>query len=107
MASSKPRASRRAGSTSSSSTSSPSRSRAGLFRRVDLGALQLAGVVDVDRLPFREDVERGLTCLAVAVPRVLGAAEGKVYLGADRTRVDVRDAGVEVPHGAKSLVDVA
>ena len=47
----------------------------GLFGRVDLGPLQLAGVVDVDRLPLREDVERRLTRLAVAVAGVLRAAE--------------------------------
>src|SRR2546421_7600092 len=37
---------------------------------VDLRLLQLAAVVDVDRLPFREHVERRLTRLAVAIARV-------------------------------------
>src|SRR5919201_5063042 len=74
---------------------------------VDLGPLQAAGVVDVERLPFGEDVERGLAGLAVAVAGVLRAAERQVDLGSDRAGVDVRDAGVEVAHRAEGLVDVA
>ena len=62
--------------------------------RVDLRALQLARVVDVDRLPLGEDVERRLAGLAVAVAGVLRAAEREVHLGADRARVDVRDPGL-------------
>ena len=53
---------------------------------VDLRALELAGVVDVDRLPLGEDVERGLARLAVAVAGVLRAAERQVHLGAGRAR---------------------
>src|SRR5262249_44087395 len=74
---------------------------------VDLGALELARVVDVDRLPLRKDVERSLAGLAVAVAGVLRAAEREVHLGADRAGVDVGDAGVEVAHGSERLVDVA
>src|ERR671931_2023240 len=74
---------------------------------VDLGLLELPGVVDVDRLPLGEDVQRGLARLAVAVPGVLRAAEGQVHLGADRARVDVRDPGHEVAHRAEGLVHVA
>ena len=73
---------------------------------VDLRALQRPGVVDVDRLPLREDVERGLPRLAVAVARLLRAAERQVHLGADRAGVDVRDAGLEVAHRAERAVDV-
>src|SRR5215510_13741994 len=74
--------------------------------RVDLGLLELARVVDVDRLPLGEEVERGLTRLAVPVARVLDAAEREVHLGADRAGVDVRDAGLEVAHRAEGAVDV-
>src|SRR5262245_52543 len=73
---------------------------------VDLRALELARVVDVDRLPLGEDVERRLAGLAVAVAGVLRAAEGQVNLGADGAGVDVRDPGLEIAHGAESTVDV-
>ncbi len=59
---------------------------------VDLGALQAAAVVDVDRLPLGELVEHVAAGLAVAVAGVLGAAEGQLDLGADGRRVDVDDA---------------
>src|SRR5215210_1184238 len=65
---------------------------------VDLRALELAGVVDVDRLPLREDVERRLARLAVAVAGLLHAAERQVHLRARRARVDVRDPGLKVAH---------
>src|SRR5438105_1294746 len=76
----------------------------GSFLGVDLGALELAGVVDVDRLPLGEYVERRLARLAVAVARLLRAAEREVDLGADRAGVDVRDPGLEIPHRAERLV---
>src|SRR5919205_346240 len=74
---------------------------------VDLGLLEPPRVVDVDRLPLGEDVERGLARLAVPVPGVLRAAEREVHLGADRARVDVRDPSDEVAHRAERLVHVA
>src|SRR3954447_6593831 len=74
---------------------------------VDLRALQLAAVVDVDRLPFGEDIERGLAGFAVAVARLLHAAEREVHLGAGRAGVDVGDAGLQVAHRLERLVDVA
>src|SRR5690348_6185864 len=46
----------------------------GGLRVVALGLLQLPRVVDVDRLPLGEDVERGLARLAMAVARLLHAA---------------------------------
>src|SRR4029450_451347 len=60
----------------------------GLLGSVDLGALRVAGIVDVDRLPLREHVERGLARLAVAVAGVLRATEREVNLGADRAGGD-------------------
>src|SRR6478609_2425990 len=73
---------------------------------VDLGLLELARVVDVDRLPLGEEVERGLARLAVPVTRVLDAAEREVHLGPDRARVDVRDPGLQVAHRAEGPVHV-
>src|SRR5579862_1783194 len=74
---------------------------------VDLRALQAPGVVDVDRLPLREDVERGLARLAVAVARVLRAAEREMHFRTGRAGVDVRDARLKVAHRAERLVHVA
>ena len=76
-------------------------------RVVDLRALELARVVDVDRLPLGEDVERRLAGLAVAVAGRLDAAERQVHLGAGRAGVDVGDPGLEVAHRAEGAVDVA
>src|SRR5882724_10440279 len=72
-----------------------------------LRALQTARVVDVDRLPLREDVESGLPRLAVTVAGVLRAAERQMHLGAGRAGVDVRDPRLQVAHGAERLVHVA
>ena len=74
---------------------------------VDLGALQLARVVDVDALPLAEEVERRLADLAMAVAGRLGAAERQVRLGADGAVVHVAQARVEVADGAEGEVDVA
>src|SRR5215208_98139 len=74
---------------------------------VDLRLLQLPRVVDVDRLPLAENVERGLPRLAMAVAGVLRAAEGEMHLGSDRARVHVRDAGDEIAHRTERLVHVA
>src|SRR5207302_1391487 len=49
--------------------------RGSLLSRVDLRPLQPAAVIDVDRLPFRELVERDGAGLAMAVARILHAAE--------------------------------
>src|SRR5687768_13440039 len=77
-----------------------------LFVGVDLGPLELARVIDVDRLPFREEIQGRLARLAVAVARVLHAAERQVHLGSDRPGVDVGDAGLQVTHRSERLVHV-
>src|SRR5438034_227560 len=77
-----------------------------LFTGVDLRSLQRPAVIDVDRLPFGEDIQRLDAGLAVAVAGVLGAAEGQVGLRPDGGRVHVEDPGVHVAHGREGLVDV-
>src|SRR2546422_11428056 len=101
-----------AANTASRVTSSASRgtnhtSLCNLRGGVDLGLLQPSRVVDVDRLPLREDVQSRLPRLAVAVARVLRAAKRQMHLGAGRPRVDVGDARLKVAHRAERLVDVA
>ena len=71
---------------------------------VDLRALQLARVVDIDALPLAEEVERGLTHLAMAIAGGLGAAERQVRLRPDRAVVDVAQAGVKVSDAAEGKV---
>src|SRR5438552_6744140 len=74
---------------------------------VDLGLLQPAGVVDVDRLPFREDLESRLgRPFTMSIARAARAPERQVRLGADGRRVDVGDAGLEVARRLKRAVDV-
>src|SRR5690606_5379145 len=82
-------------------------SRIGLRRgRVDLRPLQLARVVDVDRLPFGEGFQRLHGRFPVAVARAAGPAEGQVHLSARGAVVDVYDPGGHVPGRPQGLVDV-
>src|SRR4051812_28862427 len=74
---------------------------------VDLRALELARVIDVERLPLREDVERCLPRLALPVAGVLRAAERQMHLGARRAGVDVGDPGLKVAHRPEGAVHVA
>src|SRR5665811_561198 len=45
-------------------------------QRIDLGALQLAGVIDVNALPFGVKVQSRCPGFAMPVSRTLGAAKG-------------------------------
>src|SRR5262245_37614233 len=74
---------------------------------VDLGALEAATVIDVNRLPLGEELERTQACLAVAVAGAARAAEGQLDLRADGAGVDVDDAGRQVAHGGLHRVGVA
>src|SRR6516164_3997152 len=75
--------------------------------RVYLRPLQTPAEVDVDRLPFREHVQGGRAGLAMAVTGELRSAERQVDFGADRRRVDVEDAGIQIAHRSKGTVHVA
>src|SRR5712692_5289718 len=75
--------------------------------RVNLGALQAVGIINVDGLPLREEINRGDGCFAVAVSGLLGSPKGQMGFSADRGGIDVYDAGVEIASGMKGLVDVA
>src|SRR5258708_33399479 len=74
---------------------------------VNLGALELVGIVDVNRLPFREEIDGGNGGFAVAVASLLRASEGQVGLGADRRRVHVDNSGVEIAGGLEGAIHVS
>ena len=75
--------------------------------RVDLRALQPAGVVHVAHLGLRVELVDLPAALAVAVAGRLHAAERQMRLGADGRRVDVGDAVVELLHRAEREIHVA
>src|SRR2546427_9907126 len=66
---------------------------------VDLGALELVGIVDVNRLPFGEEIDSGNGRFAMAVAGLLGASEGQVGFRADRWRIHVDKSGVDIARG--------
>src|SRR5204862_8277286 len=68
---------------------------------VDLRLLQLAAVVDVDGLPFGENVQGRLSCLAVAVTGVLRAAERQMHL--DRKSTRLNSSHVEISYAVFCL----
>src|SRR6267142_556617 len=78
-----------------------------LFRVVDLSALELVGIVDVEGLPFGVEVDGGDSGFAVAVAGFLGAAERQVGFGADGWGVHIDDAGEQVADGVKGAIHVA
>src|SRR5215469_7234769 len=74
---------------------------------VDLGALQLVGIIDVDGLPFGEEINGGDGGFAVAIAGPLGAAKRQMRFCPNGRRVDVDDSGVQVAHGLESAVHVS
>src|SRR5260370_9184721 len=74
---------------------------------VDLRPLQLVRIIDVDGLPFREEIDGRDRRFAMPVASLLGAAEGQMRLGPNRRRVHVNDSGVKVARGLKSLIHIA
>src|SRR5256885_13452497 len=79
----------------------------GLLRVVDLRALQLIGVVDVQRLPLGVEVDGGDGCLAMAIAGLLGAAKGQMRLGPNGRRIDINDAGEQIARRAEGAIHVA
>ena len=73
---------------------------------IDLGALEVVAVVDVDGLPCGVEVN-GAVAFAMAVAGLFDAAEGQVNFCADGGGVHVGDAGFEVADGGEGAVDVA
>src|ERR1051326_7046718 len=78
-----------------------------LLASVNLGLLQTVRVIHIHRLPLGIEINGAGAAFAMSVAGGFGAAEGKMDFGADRRRIDVSDAGVQVAHGAVGLVDIA
>src|SRR3954462_13333955 len=75
-----------------------------LFSGIDLGPLQAVGIVHVDRLPLRIEVDRSDSSLAMSITSGFGTAKRKMHFRANRRSVDVGDAGVQVAHSLECLV---
>src|SRR5260370_8132298 len=73
---------------------------------VDLGALELVGIVDVDGLPLGEKVDGGNGGFAVTVAGLLRAAEGQVGFRAGRRSVDVYNSLLKIPGCLESALPV-
>src|SRR6266571_1029470 len=74
---------------------------------VDLGALELVGIIDVDGLPFGEEINGGDGGFAVAIAGLLRADKGQMRLRPNRGGVDVDDSGVQIACGLESAVHVS
>src|SRR5258708_3661224 len=78
-----------------------------VIRSINLCALQAVLVVDIERLPFRVEVDGGRSSFAVAVAGVLGSSKRKLNFSADCGRIHVDNAGFEIPHGPIRLVYIS
>src|SRR5713101_3120096 len=74
---------------------------------VNLGALELVRVIDVNSFPLGEEIDGGDGGLAMSVAGLLGAAEGQVGFGANRGRIHVDDPRVEIAGCLKCAVHLA
>src|SRR5215472_9002977 len=74
---------------------------------VDLRALELVGIIDVDALPFGEEINGGNGGFAVAIASLLGAAKRQMGFCPNRGRVNVDDSGVQVACRLESAVHVS
>lgn len=61
----------------------PVRQSADVLPDIDLRLLQAAAVIDVECLPFGEDVQDRLTPLPMAVAGMFDTAKRQMHLGAD------------------------
>src|SRR6266567_1941955 len=71
---------------------------------VDLGALELVGIIDVDGLPFGEEINGHREA---AIAGLLSAAKGQMRFRPNRGGVDVDDSGVQIACGLESAVHVS
>src|SRR5216683_2519543 len=74
---------------------------------IDLSALELVRIVDVDGLPFGEEIDGGNGGFAVTVAGLLGAAEGQVCFSADCRSVYIDNSGIEIASGLEGAIHVA
>src|SRR5437667_7811192 len=74
---------------------------------IDLGALELVGIIDVHRLPLGEEIDGSNGRFAVAVAGLLRAAEGQVCFRADRRGVYVNNPGIQIAGGLEGAIHVS
>src|SRR5229473_7308655 len=74
---------------------------------IDLGALELVGIVDVDGLPLGEKVDGSNGGFAVAVAGLLGAAERQVCFSADCRSVYIDNSGIEIARSLEGAIHVS
>src|SRR5713226_4764438 len=74
---------------------------------VDLRALQLVGVIDVDGLPLGVEVDGRDGRFAMTVAGLLGATKRKMRFRADGGRIDVHNTGEEVAHGCEGAIHIS
>src|SRR5215471_21356147 len=74
---------------------------------VDLRALELVGIVDVNRLPLGKEIDGGDGGFAMPVAGLLGPAKRQMRFGTDRRCVNVDDSGVKIAGSLEGSVYVA
>src|ERR1700739_3746565 len=74
---------------------------------IDLRALQFVRIIDIDRLPLREEINGRHGRFAMPVPGLLGAAERQMSFRADGRSVDVNNPGIEILDGSEGPVYIA
>ena len=73
---------------------------------VDLRSLKFAAVIDVDRLPLREEIVDCPSTFTMSVAGLFDAAKGEVSLSPDCGCIDIRNTGLDITHRNECLVDI-
>src|SRR5579863_1394501 len=73
---------------------------------VDLGLLQLVGIIDVNRLPLGVKINRPDATLAVTIAGCLGSAERQMHFGSNGRCVDIGDPCIKIADRRERLVHI-
>src|SRR5688572_7721799 len=83
--------------------------RSGSLGRLDLvnlRTLELATEVNINGLPFRENIQHLSSCLTMAIAGRFCTAKRQVHFSTDRRGIHIKDAGVHFVHRFESAIDV-
>src|SRR5258708_38301374 len=72
-----------------------------------LRALEVVGIVDIDGLPFGEEIDGSNGGFAMAVAGLLCAAERQVCFSADCRSVYIDNSGIEIARGLEGAIHVS